>query len=213
MKNKNRTVVGLIIFFILGIPVWLSGRQDVDEILTKLEKKINSTETVSCRFSQVKSLPQLKGLVKTTGKLYFKKPHFLRMEMEGDENLIIYVNGEKIWLEDLDLEEVEVYDFEDFGAEEQMSRFLPPVFVKSAADLKRLFSIIIEEIPKRETRLEFIPKPSSGFSFVKLQVDIDDLSRMTGLRIHYGGGDRMDMSFHAWNKHPEISDHFFAYLK
>lgn len=205
----------IIVLFSMGCLLFNSGQNDqrVEKILSKLEKKYNEAETVSCSFIQSKRIIQLEGTIVTSGELYFKKPHYLRMEHKGDENLVIYCNGEKVWLEDLDLDEVEVFEFSQMGAERRLSRFFPPVFTDSSRELMDYFSVRLAENTGETSRLELVPKPNSDYSFSSLEFEVGSLSRILWLRISYANGDRTEMKFRNWKSHQEISDYFFEYMK
>ncbi|MBN1273692.1 MAG: outer membrane lipoprotein carrier protein LolA [Candidatus Aminicenantes bacterium] len=205
----------MLLFLSLGYPLLHAGPEDprVEKILSKLEEKFNETDTVSCSFTQTKQISQLKEKIVTEGKLYFKKPHYLRMEHSGGENLIIYCNGEKIWLEDLDLKEVEIFEFKQTGTDSRLSRFLPPVFSRNAEELKKDFFIQLLEDRGGPSRLEIKPRPGTGYSFLSLKFDVGSLSRLQRMKILYANGDWTEMTFRNWKSHPEISDYFFEFLK
>lgn len=214
-KAGLKTYLFLCLLFALG-HLLLSEVQDdpvIDKILSRLEKKYEETEAVSCRFSQTKHILQLEGQVTTKGKLYFKRPHFLRVEHQGEENMIIYCNGEKVWLEDLDLEEVEVFDFKTSGMEGRPSRLLPPVFTVSAKELKERFIIHLLDDQNATSRLKLVPKPRSEYTFKSLEFDVGSLSRIRWMKIEYANGDWTEMRFWGWKSLPEISDYFFEYMK
>ena len=212
-KTALKTSLSLCLLFALGYLLFSIVQEDpaVDKILSRLEKKYEETEAVSCRFTQTKRILQLEGPITTTGRLYFKKPHYLRVEHQGEENLIIYCNGEKIWLEDLDLEEVEVFDFKTSGIEGRPSRLLPPVFTASTKELKTQFIIRLLDSPG--SRLKLVPRPASGYTFASLEFDVGSLSRIQWMKIEYANGDWTEMRFRSWKSLPEISDYFFEYMK
>lgn len=215
IRTERVSKIGLCLCLlsVLGLPPLSEAQDDpaVDKILSRLEKKYEGTESVSCSFTQTKRILQLEGEIVTQGKLYFKKPHFLRVEHRGEENLIIYCNGEKVWLEDLDLEEVEVFDFKSSGMESRPSRLLPPVFIATAHELKELF--IIRRLEDQGSRLRLVPRPGSGYAFTRFEFEVDGLSRIPWMRVEYANGDWTEMRFRNWKRHAAISDYFFEYLK
>ncbi|MFC2169670.1 outer membrane lipoprotein carrier protein LolA [Acidobacteriota bacterium] len=178
-----------------------------------MEKKYNTTECLSNSFTQRKKISQLEGDLRFTGRIYFKKSNFIKMELQGDENLNIYCNGEKIWVEDTDLGEVETYDFHKLRSSRRLSRLLPPVFLHSVQSLKEYFEISLIETEGRRDRLELIPKPGSNFSFTYLRFDVDSWGRIPWMKVEYENGDSTEMEFRKWARHPEISDYFFQYRK
>jgi len=182
---------------------------EVDKILNNLEKKYNSTEAFLYEYKQDKSVSQLIETMHFTGKLVFRKPHFIRMEMRGDENLNIYVDGENIWLEDLDLEEVEKHDFAEMSAGGRFTRMFP-VFLRSMDELKSQFKITLLKKEGGQNYLELIPK-SDASSLASIKFSVDAWSRIRWMKVIYTNGDWTETRFHGWKKMPGISKHYFRY--
>ena len=203
--------------FILPVILWAghvssSGQQEkLERILAKLEKEYDTFETVSCRFTQTKVIGQMEGEIRLKGKLYFKRPFFMRVELSGEENLRIYMDGRNIWLEDIDLEEVEIYDFEDRESSGRLRRLLPPFFLRGVEELEESFLISLLEEGGGRNRLQLIPREAEGDVLKSLQFDVDRWSRISWMKVEYKNGDWTETIFRNWERHPEISDHFFRY--
>ena len=134
----------------------------------------------------------------------------MRMEMRGDENMNLYVDGESIWLEDLDLQEVERFDLEGLNLEGRHSRLLPPVFLSSVPELKEEFTISLDETADQDV-LEIVPKDASVSSIERIRFSVDSLSRIRWMRVDYANGDWTEAKFSNWKRLPNISIHYFRY--
>ncbi len=208
MKSCIHIFAGLVLL----IGTALSQTDDkVDKILEKMEKRYATTESLFCRYQQVEIISQLSEEVQLQGKLYFRKPHFIMMEMRGDENLNLYVNGEKIWIEDLDIDEVESIDFQQLNRNSRISRFLPPLFLNSIQELKEWFDISIIQTAGEKNRLILRPKSKEVFQFESLQFDIDSLGRIPWMKVKYDDANFKEMKFWDWQKIPKTSRYFFQY--
>jgi len=212
-KTSQKALMTFLICLFSSSLIIGSPQQDKkDRILNRLEKKYNTTETFSYRFKQIQSISQLTEPISHTGSLVFRRPHFIRMEMRGDENLNLYMDGESIWLEDLDLEEVERFDFERLNLEGRLSRLLPPVFLSSVTELKEAFNISLDKTADQDV-LEIIPKDALVSSLKRIRFSVDSHSRIRWMRVDYTNGDWTETKFSKWRKLPKISRHYFRYRK
>ena len=210
MKPTNKMSI-LFGFIFLANVAFAFQKTEVDAILDKMEEKYDTIEALFCRYEQTEKISQLTEDVHLEGKLYFRKPHFIRMEMRGDENLNLYVNGEKIWIEDLDLNEVETIDFDQMNTNRRLARFLPPFFARTIDELKELFSISLIPTKKGKDRLEFSPKSTGEYKFKSFQFDVDSRGRIPWMKIVYDEENIKEMRFRGWKKIPKTSKYFFQY--
>ena len=209
MKAKRCWVVFLCV--VCGAMSLLAEKnKELDEILNKLEKRYDITEAVFCRFEQEKKISQLKNVVQLKGQLYFRKPHFLKLEMIGDESLNIYINGEKIWIEDLDLEEVEIFDFKQLERNERLSGLLPPLFMKSMDEIKLKYEITLINLGGKKV-IELKPGSNYQLGISNIRFRVDNLGRIPWMKVFLVNGDWIETVFRGWKKLPGISRHFFRY--
>jgi len=183
----------------------------LDDILAKIEKNYDATDGLFCRYEQTETISQLTEDIYLEGKLYFRKPHFIMMEMHGDENLNLYVNGEKIWIEDLVLDEVEEIDFQQLGKNNRISKLIPPFFLNTIEEIKKHFEITLTQSEGGKNRLELIPKSESEMNFISLQFDIDRYGRIPWMKVIYDEKNFKEIKFWDWEKAPKISKYFFQY--
>jgi outer membrane lipoprotein-sorting protein len=182
-----------------------------DDILRRMEKKYEASDGFSYRFTQTKSIAQLSEPLILEGTLTFRKPHFLKLELRGDENLDLYADGERIWLEDLDLEEVETYDFERLGSDRRLSGLLPHAAVRSSEELEELYEVRLD---RREGNLDYLVliarKPGTGGPR-ECRFSVDRRSRLRWMKVTYGNGDFTETRFREWRKSGDLPEEFFAY--
>jgi len=190
---------------------WQEKESELDRILIQLEKNYNSAETVSVEFSQIKKIAQLSGEISLSGRLFFKKPHFLKMEMRGDENFDLYTDGDRIWLVDLDFNEVETHEIGSEENRQRFSRLLPPLFLRSVEELKENFDISLRRNEGEKKTLLISPQSGAEFAFLTITLEIDSLGRIDRMRILYPQEEYTETRFRNWKNSPEISDHFFRY--
>ncbi|MGB6340267.1 MAG: outer membrane lipoprotein carrier protein LolA [Candidatus Aminicenantaceae bacterium] len=210
MKLKNILIV-LFCFIILVKPAFPLQNKKLDIILDKLEKKYNTTDALFCQYEQTEKISQLTEDIHLEGKLYFRKPHFVMMEMRGDENLNLYVNGEKIWIEDLDLDEVEIIDFHQLSKNSRLSKLLPPFFLLTVEELKELFNISLITTKNGKNRLELSPRSAGEFKFKSFQFNVDEWGRIPWMKLVYDEENFKEIRFRGWKKIPKTSKYFFQY--
>ena len=185
--------------------------EKIARILDRLEKRYATTDAFEYRFSTTKTLVQLTGPFELEGRVVFRKPHFLRMEIRGEENVDIYVNGDSIWLDDLDLGEVETYDFARMKRARRLSRLLPPLFLSGTDELREQFDLrLVEE--QGDEALELIPREADS-TLTKIVFSSDGRSRIRWMRREWKNGDRTETRFRGWKRLPDISQYYFTYLK
>lgn len=190
-----------------------SGTQPsgVDEILRKMEKKYETSDGFSYRFTQTKSIAQLTEPLMLEGALTFRKPHFLKLELRGDENLNLYADGEKIWLEDLDLEEVDIYDFEQLGSNRRLSGLLPHAVVQSVEELKEMYDVRLAKREGNLAYLELTALTASESGPRECRFSVDQRSRLRWMKVVYANGDYTETHFMGWRKTGDFPAEFFTY--
>jgi len=209
--RKAKSPVILLLLCILPFSQVRGQETELNDLLSRLEEKYETTDSLSCRFTQTKSISQLVGKIEFKGEMIFRKPHFLHLELHGEENLNIFADGETIWLEDLDYDEVESFPFATLKDSGRLSHLIPPLFLSGSEDLRSSFDI--ELLPNEGDRhvLELTPKTSSPIARIRFAVDSQ--SRINWMTISYSNGDFTETRFHGWKKLPNISKHFFRYRK
>lgn len=178
------------------------------EVMAKLRRRWQETEAVSCKFRQTKLLQDIDGPIVLEGSLLFMKPRFLRIEVSGDENLVITSDGEKLWIEDRDLGEIEETSLEAAGGADPTS--LVPLLVSSPSEWSKRFNVLVEETPGGRERLILTGRPDGPpTSIVRVETELGSMLRIRRSVIYYRNGDRVETVFRAWSRTENLSKYLF----
>lgn len=115
-------------------------------------------------------------------------------ELSGEKNLWVSMDGRTIWFEDLDLEEVEVYAFEERKTSGRMRMLLPPVVQRDVDDLENAFIICAIKDKEGICRLRPVPRRGKGMVIRSIQLDVDRRSRISRMKAEYKNGDWTSIS-------------------
>jgi len=210
MRVKNKTLLlAALSAFLLFLP-FESKSQDTDALLAKWESRLKKQNLITCRIKQIKKIAFLKNEISLTGQFYYKYPHFFRIEIKGDENYDIYCDGEKIHIIDHDLQEHEVYEFEDLYSQNRLNKLLHPVIGQTQEEIKINYEIIFKEA---DHLYELIPKALSSRSYKKIIFEVDSMDRIKWMKVIYKNNDWTETKFSNWKELDKVSDYFFKYLK
>ena len=191
-------------------PVSAQSRTAV-EIMDKLQERTDSFDAFSCRIRQTKTLEQLDGEIQLQGPLLYQKPHYVKLELAGDENVSLYSNGEWIWLVDRDLEEFEKVPLEGANAKRQLARLLPPLFFLTREEVEEKFEIASAVPELGEHRLEMTPRAEADFPFERLDVDFDGRFRALKMALRFRNGDSVQTFLRDCKRLGRISPTVFQY--
>jgi len=205
--NTIRMTSLLIIMAVIPFSLTASDRNsEVDALLNKWEKRFRQKKVISCSLFQKKKIRQLAGETVLEGKLYLKYPRFFRLEIRGDENYDLYCDGETVTLEDHDLEETEVYRFEDLGTKQELRQLMPPLLGQSRDEVERNYTII--SLPEKNL-FKVTPAAAVSQPFKELYFKVTSLGKIKWMRIAYPNGDWTETTFKNWQQSAGISDDFF----
>ncbi len=170
----------------------------LDHILAKLQKRYEATDSFTCRYTQTKQISQLVGMFEFTGKIIFRKPHLLYLELRGEENLNLHMDDKTIRIEDLDLDEEEFFPINRVGDSERLSRLIPPLILSSVDQLKENYDIAL--LPEQNHRkiLELTPKIPSQIAQIRFA--LGTLGKIDWMKTKYTNGDFTETRFHDWKK-------------
>jgi len=132
---------------------------------SKLYELLEETNSISARFHQKISYDLNKGVAEQfLGDFLFLKPNYLRWVIEPPAAQEIFSNGDKVWIHDLELEQVVVYDFNsDLLATPIM------LFSSSLEEINVTYSVTEQKATKKLQH--FILKPKSHSSlFTRLEL-------------------------------------------
>ena len=132
---------------------------------SKLYELLGETNSISASFHQKISYDLNKGVAEQfRGDFLFLKPNYLRWVIEPPAAQEIFSNGDKVWIHDLELEQVVVHDFNsDLLATPIM------LFSSSIEEINVTYSVTEQKATKQLQH--FILKPKSHSSlFTRLEL-------------------------------------------
>lgn len=179
-------------------------------LLDRLQRNFEGVTAFSCRFEQRKKIAQLAGEVRLTGAMLFQKPHFLRLELRGGENLNLWADGQRVWLQDLDLGEVESYPAAGETAA-RVRQMLPPAVGLSPQDLTRQFDLALTRSPDGLERLTLAPRPGAAVPWRSAEMDFDRWGRLRNMTLSYGEGEYTAATFEGWRRLRPVETNLFDF--
>ncbi|MBQ6310339.1 MAG: outer membrane lipoprotein carrier protein LolA [Bacteroidales bacterium] len=94
----------LTILLCIMLPIGLTAQarlsaQEQEKILDRIESSASATASMQCEFTQTKTMKMLKGDMKSSGVMYFRKPDKLRWQYNSPYKYIFILNGGKVKME------------------------------------------------------------------------------------------------------------------
>ena len=160
LQNIRVVVIEAAMMVLLCAPAYAENSAS-----SKLYELLEETNSISARFHQKISYDLKKGVAEQfLGDFLFLKPNYLRWVIEPPAAQEILSNGDKVWIHDLELEQVVVYDFNsDLLATPIM------LFSSSLEEINVTYSVTEQKATKKLQH--FILKPKSHSSlFTRLEL-------------------------------------------
>ncbi len=131
-----------------------------------LERFLNQTQTLEANFSQVLRTYEGEVLQETEGKFYLSRPGKFRWNYKSPYEQIIVSDGERIWIYDVELEQVTV---------QKQSASLPATpmaLLEDSSILHKSYKVVPMDEYEGVHRLKLVSK-SGGSDFVEIVVGLD----------------------------------------
>jgi len=206
------SVAALALFAGLAAQPSFAQTHTASQLMDEMAENLDSVEAVACGIEQVKVLKQLEGAIRMEGPLLYQKPHFIKLELGGDENISLFSDGETIWLVDRDLEDVEKFSIQGADKERRLSSLLPPLFFLTHEEIEERFETSAVPPERWAHRLELTPKSQGDYPFKRLVVDLSGRFRTQRMRMEFENGDSVETRLKNCVKRPRTSRLAFQYL-
>ena len=162
-------------------------------VLSQLDKRYRNTSAFTCELTQSKRIEQLVGSMHVAGRIIFQKPHFLNLELRGDENLNIRVNGERVQIEDLDLEETETHDLRSSPADGgKWLGLVPFILENNLTEIQRNFEVSLSKTDRGLVQIDMSSRVTTESPYQQITFDVDSLGRIRWMSVLYHNGDRTE---------------------
>lgn len=209
--GPGRVKIGanLVALFVIGsLPASASDPHEED-LLARIQKKMEETKTASCEFVVHKSVAQLEGPVQWEGTFLFEKPRRFRLEIRGDDSMVVTCDGQQITVRDVAFEESETFSWDELS---QHAGALGPFALILQLDPQQLrseYSISVTQLEGDLQCLTLTPKGDGG-NTAKLRITIDRRLRIRQLEWFFRNGDVSDARFSKWRRPRRIEPHLFG---
>ena len=204
-------ITALALFVGLSAQPGSAQTHTASQLMDEMDEMLDSVEAVACGIEQVKTIEQFEGGIRLEGSLLYQKPHFIKLELGGDENISLFSDGETVSLVDRDLEEVETFSIQGADKQRQLSRLLPPLFFLTREEVEERFETSATPPERWKHRLELTPRSRSDYPFERLVVDLSDKFRIQQMRIEFENGDSVETRLKNCVKRPRTSLLAFRY--
>ena len=160
LQNIRAVVIEAAMIVLVCAPTYAENSAS-----SKLYELLEETNSISARFHQKISYDLNKGVAEQfLGDFLFLKPNYLRWMVEPPAAQEIFSNGDKVWIHDLELEQVVVHDFNsDLLATPIM------LFSSSLEEINVTYSVTEQKATKQLQHFILKPKSHSGL-FTRLEL-------------------------------------------
>ena len=164
--------------YALAASIAEESRPKAEKIITELQKKYDTLESLQASFEQKNELKSLGRTTKSSGTLLWKKPGRLRMEYVMPEKQLLVSDGRTFWLYTARFKQVMVSETGGFGF-----GATPLLFLAGKGNLKKNFHVTVEEVGIAERsggiwragqphRIRMEPKAASA-SFRRMWIEVE----------------------------------------
>lgn len=200
MKNLPRLVFLLAVFLLPA----LSFAGDASDVVSRLRQKYESITSVQADFDQEVSSRGMPA-VKSSGRVWFKKPGKMRWEYSGPEKDLIVSDGRTIWLFQPDLGQVIEKDASSTAAS------MATDFLSGMGRIEKAFAVSLSAGEGGDHVLTLTPKGEDP-AMQRLVLSVDRktfLVRKTVLTDHFGT--KTTVAFRNMKLNPSLKDSLFRF--
>ncbi|RLA06299.1 MAG: outer membrane lipoprotein carrier protein LolA [Gammaproteobacteria bacterium] len=191
---KNTTIVSILFF--------MSFTAQADKA-NKLDKIIQSIDTLQGNFSQTLHNDKGEVLQKSTGNYFIKKPNKFYWDYKTPHKQLVISNGKSLWLYDTDLEQVTIKNATKSTKDSPISVLLNKKNLATAFKIKKL---------NRRENLNWhrLQSKEEDSSFKEFYVGFDD-NYIKVMELHDNFGNITQILFENNKKNLSIQSSFFDY--
>ncbi len=171
--------------------------------LDSLKFFFEQVKTFEAAFGQVVLDESLESIDDGKGKVWIKRPGLFRWDYEPPEAQEIVGDGERIWIYDIELEQVTVRD------QNETLGNTPAILLAGGGDLERDYTIVDIGTQGRFDWVNLIPKDGES-GFTEVRIGFED-NRLRLMELVDNLGQRTRMSFIDLKENKPIPDSAFTF--
>ncbi|MBN2371625.1 MAG: MMPL family transporter [Vicinamibacteria bacterium] len=200
-----------LVFLTLIAPHAMPQETDVNDLLLEIQRDMADIKACSCQFSAEKKLSELTRPVILEGNCLFQQPDRFRIEVTGDERLLILSDGGAITLIDLDSEDLETFAIDEFREDTNMG-FLPLAWRFDPEQLKQRYTMHARVSGSSSKTLELTPRDAES-PVAKVAIELVSRSRIKRATAFFKNGDRIQTTFRKWRKRNPVGESTFRFSR
>lgn len=197
MKFRSLTLTLLLLICLASPAMAADGLQQFRTFLQGLE-------TLQASFTQTVEQPEVDGVYTSDGVFYLKRPGQLRWEYEHPPTQVIVADGNRIWLHDLELEQV------SHRSQQAALEGTPAQLLSGDEPLERHFEIREQGQQQGLSWLELQPKDKEA-QFVKIRLGLAD-NELRRMEMYDSFGQLTRFDFANLQRNPELSSELFVFV-
>lgn len=172
--------------------------------ITQLKSFLDGLETLQASFTQTVQQPGENALYTSNGVFYLKRPGQLRWEYDAPNPQVIVADGDRIWLHDIDLEQV------SHRSQKAALKGTPAQLLSGTAPIDKNFTLQDEGEKDGLDWVELRPKEKEA-QFVRLRLALahNELKRMV---MYDNFGQVTSFTFSDIKRNPELSSKLFVFV-
>ncbi|MFO7601457.1 MAG: outer membrane lipoprotein carrier protein LolA [Candidatus Desulfacyla sp.] len=206
------------LIMVLGMTLLFQGVSIADEslstILEGIQKTYGPLPGLSVPYTReviTRSMSMLGGQASgdtASGTIYFRHPHFLRLEQEKPKPETIIANEDTLWWYIPDKKSAYRYPANEFGKE---LRLLSDIF-RGLAQVETSFQVVLQnQGPSGEHEIELIPDPPWQ-EIDRIAVTANRQYRIQSIRIHNALGTTTRFTLGALSEKKDFEEGFFRFV-
>ena len=172
--------------------------------LDSLNYFFSNITTFEARFGQIVLDETLESIDDGQGKVWIKRPGLFRWDYEPPEAQQIIGDGDRVWLFDIELEQVTVRD-----QQAALGR-TPAILLAGGGDLERNYDIVDIGTQGRFDWVNLIPKDEDS-NFSEVRIGFED-NRLRLMELLDNLGQRTRITFVDLKENQPLSDTIFDFL-
>ena len=196
MRRHYLTPLLLLIFLVPDSQA-ADGRQQFTLFMQGLH-------TLQAAFRQTIQQPDVDAVYASNGVFYLKRPGLLRWEYENPPTQVIVADGERIWLHDLELEQV------SHRSQKTALQGTPAQLLSGEEPLERHFEL--QDLGKDDglSWLELRPKDKEA-QFAKIRLGLAD-NQLHRMQMWDNFGQVTRFVFYDMQRNPDLSPELFVFV-
>jgi outer membrane lipoprotein carrier protein len=181
-----------------------SGTSYASTGITQLKSFLDGLNTLQASFTQTVQQPGESEVYNSTGVFYLKRPGQLRWEYDAPNPQVIVADGDRIWLHDIDLEQV------SHRSQKAALKGTPAQLLSGTAPIDKNFTLQDEGEQEGLDWVELRPKEKDA-QFVRLRLALahNELKRMV---MYDNFGQVTSFTFSHIKRNPELSSKLFVFV-